>query len=263
MLWIELSSPQVDALDRSTPVVIPLGSCEQHGRHLPLSVDTTQVQAIAGRLDQRLGDQAVFLPALWLGSSHHHLDFPGTVSVRPSLYAELIQDVARSILRAGFTRLFFLNGHGGNELPAQTGLAELIVTDDAADAASLAFASWWSAGADALQPDKHGLTQPGISHACEVETSLMLALRPDLVDTNTIQPTAPKFVSPNWHCEQGGKLRVFHSFQRLTTHGHMGSPEAATTDKGRSMLDALTDELADVITDFASWPTLPAGEGQP
>lgn len=259
MLWHELSSLQIDALDRELPVVMPLGSCEQHGQHLPLGVDTLQVAAIAERLQQRLGNQAVFLPTLWLGSSHHHLDYPGTLSLRPTLYAEVIQDLARSVLHAGFTKLFFLNGHGGNELPGQTGLTQLIATDDGADAASLAFASWWSAGADALSPQNHGLTQQSISHACEIETSLMLAIRADLVDMEAIRPTRPKFESPYWSCEHGGKVRVFHRFHRLTPQGHMGRPELASVEKGRSMLDALTEDLAAFVTDFASWPGLSIG----
>lgn len=243
-------------MDRAVPVIIPLGSCEQHGSHLPVGVDTMQVSVIADRIDERLGDRALVLPPLWLGSSHHHLDFSGTISVRPSVYAEMVQDMARSLLQAGFTRLFFLNGHGGNETPARLGLTELIATDDAADAASIAFASWWQVGQNALTPQQHGLTQPTIAHACEVETSLMLVIRPDLVNAGAITPTNAKFVSPWWHCEHGGSVDVFHRFHRLTQHGHMGKPEEATPEKGRSMLDAITDELARFVEDFASWPAM-------
>jgi len=262
MLWHHLSSPQIDALDRSLPVVVPLGSCEQHGRHLPLWVDSMQVQAVVDRVEPRLGDRAVFLPTLWLGSSHHHLDYPGTISVRPSLYAEVVADVTRSILRAGFTRVFFLNGHGGNELPGHAGLTELIATDDVADAASLAFASWWKVATEALDPARHGLEQPAIAHACEIETSLMLAIHPNLVDTHEIEPSDPRFAAHAWHCERGGRVSVFHRFHRLTTHGHMGKPEAATAAKGESMLAAVSDAVVEFIHDFASWPTLGASRAR-
>ena len=93
-------------------------------------------------------------------------------------------------MHAGFKRLFFLNGHGGNEIPVGQALAALVAESDQADDAYLAVASWWAVGRDALEPKKLNLTTPGISHACEVETSMMLAIRPDLVDqAKAIEPS--------------------------------------------------------------------------
>ena len=258
MKWNELTFDEIGALDRDLPVVVPLGSCEQHGHHLPLAVDTVQVSELARRLEASLGDRALFVDALWLGCSHHHLDYPGTISVGPMLYAQVIADVARSILRAGFRRIFFMNGHGGNELPGRTGLTDLVVSDERADAATIAFASWWSVGRDALSPTAHGLTQPEITHACEIETSLMLAIRPDLVDLPKVRASSPRFSAEAWHSERGGKVEVFHRFQRLTTHGHMGRPELATAEKGVSMLEALVAEIGGFLLDFAGWPHLEA-----
>ncbi|MBA3708666.1 MAG: creatininase family protein, partial [Planctomycetes bacterium] len=179
MRWHESTWTRIGRMDRGTPVVIPLGSIEQHGPHLPLAVDTIQVEAIADRLEHRLGDRALFLPTQWLGSSHHHMDFTGTISLRPSLYGQLVQELARCVLAHGFTRVLFLNGHGGNEAPATAALSELVATDDRADRACIAFSSWWKAGRDALAPERHGMTTPSISHACEYETSLLMALRPE------------------------------------------------------------------------------------
>src|SRR5215213_6629787 len=110
MQWSELDWPTIQDLNKGVPVVVPLGSIEQHGLHLPLCTDTCQVSNIAERAEQRLAESALFLPTLWLGSSHHHLDFPGTLSIRPSLYSRMIQELTTSILSAGFRRLFFLNG---------------------------------------------------------------------------------------------------------------------------------------------------------
>src|SRR5438067_4410151 len=126
MLWNEQSWPVIDALNRDTPVVIPLGSCEQHGHHLPVFVDTIQVQAVADGVEQAMGDRVLMLPAIWVGSSHHHLDYPGTISLPPELYTSVIKQIVRSVLRAGFKRLFFLNGHGGNEVPVSQALAALV-----------------------------------------------------------------------------------------------------------------------------------------
>ncbi|MCA9427968.1 MAG: creatininase family protein, partial [Candidatus Omnitrophica bacterium] len=123
MLWHEQRWTQLEKMDKDTPVLIPLGSCEQHGHHLPVYVDTIQVTAIAERAEKALGKKVLLLPTLWLGSSHHHLDFPGTVSVLPSLYSQMIKSVANCILDAGFKRLLFLNGHGGNKVPAAQALS--------------------------------------------------------------------------------------------------------------------------------------------
>ena len=90
MLWQEQSWPAMREMNKQLPVVVPLGSVEQHGHHLPLFVDSIQVSAIAERVEERssLKNEILLLPTFWLGSSHHHMDFPGTVSVLPSLRAE-------------------------------------------------------------------------------------------------------------------------------------------------------------------------------
>lgn len=261
MLWNELSWPQISQLDRELPVVLPLGSLEQHGLHLPLFVDTIQVQAIAQGVEARLPKEMVLLPTLWLGCSEHHRDFPGTISVPASIYAQVIQNIARSILRHGFRRLFFLNGHGGNELPASHGLTELIGTDDQAEAAQIGFASWWQLGSEAIQPPRHGMTSGHISHACEYETSLMLAIRPDLVAMPQARDTPPALKNYWVNSEFGGRVRIFRRFHRFTAIGSMGSPTVATKAKGESLLEALIDQTERFIREFATWPDLPILKG--
>jgi creatinine amidohydrolase len=257
MLWHEKSWPQIDAASKELPVVIPIGACEQHGRHLPVFVDSIQVSTIAERVDQRMGEKILSLPTLWLGSSHHHLDFPGTVSIRPSLYSEIIKELARSVIAAGFKRIFFLNGHGGNEIPATAGLVDLIATDDRADSCYLTFSSWWTIGKAALDPKRHGLKTPGISHACEYETSFLLFLRPDLVQLKEAKPHVPVLSSEWHHSEHGRRVSMFRRFHRLTGPGSMGDPTVATAAKGESMLNAVVDDVVRFLTEFATWPELP------
>lgn len=257
MLWHELTSPEIGKLDRDMPVLIPLGSCEQHGNHLPVFTDSLQLGEITNRLETRMADRIISLPLLWLGTSHHHLDFPGTISLPPSAYAEVIQHVTLSILHHGFRRLFFLNGHGGNLVPASHALTDLIAKDDRADAATIALSSWWQVAAEAMSPEKHGMKTPRLTHACEFETSLVLAIREDLVkiaeiDPNHVEITRPSMANPRWR----GKVEGFHRFHRWTSTGHMGNPSAATAEKGRSLLDSITDVLVEFLDDFAKWPTL-------
>jgi creatinine amidohydrolase len=257
MLWHEQTWPTIGSASKETPVVVPLGACEQHGRHLPLLVDTIQVSAVAERVEQQLRERILLTPTLWLGSSHHHLDFPGTISIRPSLYSQMIQEIARSIILAGFTRIFFLNGHGGNEIPASAGLAELVATDDRAEACYLTFASWWQVGREALDPKRHGMTTPAISHACEFETSLLLLLRPDLVNRSEAARCTPALDSRWHHSEYGGGVSMYRRFHRLSASGAMGDASSASAEKGRSMLDAVVAATAAFLTEFATWPQLP------
>jgi len=256
MLWHEQSWPQIRKLDKQTPVIVPLGSLEQHGHHLPLFVDTIEVTAVAQAVEQRMRDRVLLLPTLWLGHSEHHRDFPGTVSVPASLYSQMIQGVARSVLRAGFTKILFLNGHGGNETPAAQALTELSCADDVADGTHLGFTSWWQVGAAAVAPERHGMATPSISHACEYETSMILALRPDLVRIDQAVEAPPR--APWNNSDLGKRVRFFRRFHRLTAAGSLGKPTAATAEKGRSLIDAVVMDVVAFVEEFITWKDLPA-----
>jgi creatinine amidohydrolase len=122
----------------------------------------------------------------------------------------------------------------------------------------LAFASWWDVAKDALAPDRHGMQSPALTHACEYESSLVMALRGDLVHLDRAQE-APAVLDNQWtHSERGGKVRVFHRFSRFTAAGNMGQPRAATAEKGKSIFAAVVAEVCAMLTDFATWPELPA-----
>jgi creatinine amidohydrolase len=257
MLWHEQNWPTIRSLDKQMPVVVPLGSVEQHGKHMPLFVDTIQVAAVAEGVEKRLKDKILMLPTQWLGSSEHHLDFPGTISLAPNIYMQMIQSITKCILRAGFKRIFFLNGHGGNIVPASAALGELAGRDDEADAAMIALSSWWHVGKDALAPQKNGMTTPQLTHACEYETSMILYLRPDLVKMDQIRESEA-VINNRWsHVEMGGKVATFQRWPRVTPSGSMGHPTAATAEKGKGMFEGVVEEVVAFLNDFARWPLLP------
>jgi creatinine amidohydrolase len=253
MHWHKLSWPELDTLSPEIPVVIPLGSCEQHGHHLPVSVDTLQVEAIANEVETLLGEKMLLTQTLWLGSSHHHMDFPGTISLLPSVYSQVIRGIAESVLNAGFRRIFFLNGHGGNRVPAAQALTELIACNDHAESSLISLASWWEIGRDAVA--QAGFTQPAVAHACEIETSLMLSLHADLVQGERITQSKPAWVNKWFDSDNdaGKKVTLFHRFHRITAAGSLGLPAVATADKGRELLTALVREISEFVKDFATW----------
>lgn len=259
MIWYERSWPEIAAADQNTPVIIPLGACEQHSHHLPVFVDTLQVEAIARQVESQLKDQVLLAPTLWLGSSHHHKDFAGTLSLTPLLYAQVIQQVALSIMNAGFKKILFLNGHGGNRIPAANALADLVATNDHADETYLILTNWWEISAPQISAQKLNMIQPVISHACEYETSLMLAIRPDLVYPDRIKEQINVLANDWWTPDDDSKARVavFRRLHRLTAAGSTGQPSAATEQKGKDILSAVTTEITRFLHDFATWPPMP------
>ena len=165
--------------------------------------------------------------------------------------------MAQCVLAQGFRRLFFLNGHGGNEIPAAQALTALSDESDAASVAHLALGSYWTVASDALNPSSLSMKQQQLSHACEYETSLMLFLRGDTVTMERAKDRKPAIESKWWHSEMGGKVRVFKRFAYLTENGGMGLPEQASPEKGSAILDAIMAEVVAFLRDFHSWPELP------
>lgn len=257
MLWHEKKWPEILKLDRNIPVMIPLGSCEQHGPHMPLITDTIQVGAIAEAVEKAIPSKVLALPPLWLGCSHHHLDFTGTVSVKPTLYSEMIKDIARCFLKAGFRKIFFLNGHGGNDAPATHALTELTVEDDCADDAYLMFASWWFLAREQLKDPALGMDTPVLTHACEYETSFVLFLRPDLVDMKSVGEPQSMLIRPWMKKEWNGFVKGFRRFHRMTATGALGDATTANADKGQRIKDAVVKQVIEFLEDFATWPEMP------
>ena len=124
MLLAELNWPQIKAIVNDLPVVIPIAAVEQHGRHLPVFTDSMLLGEVARRAALVLEDRVIWTPLLWLGNSHHHLDFAGTLSAAPRTYLDLLGDLIDNLIGHGFRRVILLNGHGGNIVPAQQAVFE-------------------------------------------------------------------------------------------------------------------------------------------
>ena len=114
----EMSWPAVAGTSKDVPVVVPIAAVEQHGRHLPVFTDSMLLGEVVRRAAEALGDRAIWTPLLWLGNSHHHIDFAGTLSAAPRTYLDLLGDLIDNLVVHGFRRIVLLNGHGGNIVPA-------------------------------------------------------------------------------------------------------------------------------------------------
>ena len=186
MLLQEMTWPEIGNLSRDIPVLVPVAALEQHGRHMPVFTDSLLVGEVVRRVGQAMKDRVLFAPLMWLGNSHHHMDFPGTLSASPRVYLDLLNDLAENLLAHGFRRIVFVNGHGGNITPGKQAIFELRQRHRDRSDLLLLFASYWDhANPNAGRPD---LVQSQMGHACEWETSMMLRLAPHLVKDHRREP---------------------------------------------------------------------------
>ena len=249
----EQRSPQVAELTDRV-VVLPLGSLEQHGRHLPLLTDSLICNEIVAQAQAQLGDKALFLPLIWVGASEHHTRFPGTVTVSHATYIDLLDDIMESLIGSGFRRILLLNAHGGNTLPGQSALYRVQMLHRDQRDLWLVFATWDQLAAPQIR-EIPGLEQDHVTHACELETSMVLRLRPELVDLDAargaIVPFESAFYSPD--SRRSSRITVARPFEHISVTGSYGYPALATPEKGKALFDAAVGEVVDCVREIAEW----------
>jgi creatinine amidohydrolase len=237
--------PAVAALSKDVPVVLPLAALEQHGRHLPVFTDSLLVGEIARRAEGQLKDRALFAPVMWLGNSEHHLDYSGTMSASPRAYIDLVADMIENFLAHGFRRIVLVNGHGGNNVPGQQATFEVRQKHRKRDDLLILFSCYWALGAQPHQADA-SIQQQAMGHACEWETSMILALAPHLVgDYKNVAAVDPK--------------GTFDPAQRAWTTkdrsaaGHIGYPSVATAAKGETLFKLFTADVVNLLARVVDW----------
>jgi creatinine amidohydrolase len=241
MQWGEKTWQDIGGMSDKV-VVIPLGSMEQHGHHLPLLTDTMICTEISRRAEAILKD-VLFLPVLWLGASDHHRAFPGTVSVNNGLYTQVIVDVLESVISAGFKRVIFLNAHGGNEIPGFSGIYEVQRRHRERKDLWIIFASWMEVASQQIA-SLSDLVQKRVIHACELETSMILRLTPKFVKMDEAVGTRTEFPSKFYVSDfsASSKVATLRPFDHHSKTGAFGHPEKGTTEKGEALFDHRTGE---------------------
>jgi creatinine amidohydrolase len=255
MKLLEMRRPEVEARAAGCVALCPTGALEQHGEHLPLGTDTMIVTHLAEQVEARCRDWVVLLPTLWMGSSHHHLGFAGTVSVGAPLFTEMAAQEARCLIRAGFRKIVFLNGHGGNMVPLQQAMHGL--SHEFRDLPDLwiGHSTYWITAQ--LSRETAPLMVTGnVSHADEYETSMILALRHDLVDMSRARADRAEGFESAYFFQQDeapGRVDLARPFETWTGTGAMGQPQLATVEKGQQLLQVATDALVAFLAEFRSW----------
>ena len=219
-------------------VVIPTATLEDHGYHLPIDTDVRLAEAVARGGCERANaagtGHTLLFPTAVHGYTPHHLDFPGTVTLRWNVFVEYLLDIGRSLCRHGFDRILIVNGHGSNQPLVEMAARLLNVEHPRA----VCMASWYLASTEskALLAELRESEPGGMAHACELETSLYLALQPELVQMDRAVREIPAAHAQRPH-GLGGRPALVHAAlerphrvgcdgRRDARHGREGPPLA-------------------------------------
>lgn len=252
MRWEEMTSPEIHGRDRDkTVLLLPLGSVEQHGHHMPVGTDSMIAEALCLSVAESRDDVLV-LPAPWYGFSAHHMRFAGSITLTAETMMSMVSDIIGSVVQHGFRRILLVNGHGGNG-----GVVDLLASTlghrhyGAARVAGVTYFQLAKKEIDSLRSSGPG----GTGHAGEFETSMMLHLREALVHMDRAQTTYPEPGSSYLTTDLTGAsaIKVYHDFGDLSASGTLGDPGHADIQKGRRFFEACVTSVGAFVDDFATW----------
>lgn len=253
MFWRELTSRRHGDIDSSLPVLLPIGSIEQHGPALPVWTDTLIVGELCAELNRRRGDDCLLLPPLSLGYSAHHMDFPGSLSLSHETMIAYIGDITASLVKQGFSTLLIINGHGGNQAVMQLCVEKL---GNLHPRLNIMGTSWWKLCTEALaELQESGFM--GNGHAAEFEFSLIEYLRPDLIDSAAKSPGAlPTIPLPQARGDllRAGPVSLLRTFKEMTVDGTYGLTATSSREKGEAIVQAAVGGLEALLNDIGQLP---------
>lgn len=235
MILGEMTWKEVDALSRDTIVVIPTGSLEQHGPHLPVLTDSLIATAVTTEVEKRASEKVLLTPTIWLGASGHHVAFAGTVTATMSGYQEAIHSVILSLARHRFHRFLIINGHGGNNEP--NGVALRILKEQNPNL-TLGHRGYYQFAESEIAKTLEGSIKT-IQHACEAEVSLMLHLHPDKVRKDLIRDDGLRPIRP--------VQSLVKAWDEISEEGSFGFATLGTAEKGKRIFDACVEGIVTEI----------------
>lgn len=246
----EFAWPEIrEAAAQNRVVVLPVGTVEQHGPHLPLVTDVLTATEISRLAVKKIPEQAVLMPSVYYSFNEHHMDFPGTIAVEGETIIRYITDIGLSLARHGFRKVLLVNGHGSNVPFLDIAARQITIRSDAV----CAMASWWNLIPSSLVSELRESEYPGgMAHGCELETSVLLYLRPDLVEMEKaerdINFSPSKFFF--WDLQKPSPIAFQEWFSRYSKTGTVGDPTKATREKGEKFVTAVVDQMVALISEF-------------
>jgi creatinine amidohydrolase/Fe(II)-dependent formamide hydrolase-like protein len=223
--------------------ILPVGSIEQHGPHLPLDADAFDAQHLAHEVAKACKEpKPIVLPLISYGVSYHHEDFSGTISVNPETLSQLVYDIGMSLARQGIAKLVIVNGHGGNS-PALHFAAQMINRD-------AQIFTCVDTG-ETSDPDIYAMAEtPNDVHAGEIETSTTLAVRPETVRLHAAKKFVPHFSSRYLDFTSKRSVGWYAHTSKISSSGVMGDPTKASAEKGKKMWNIMIENLVEFIEDL-------------
>jgi creatinine amidohydrolase len=251
-LLSKMSWPEVkEALAQTDIVLLPVGSIEQHATHLPVDNDIFTSFEISKRVAAKLAGEFRLLvaPPLPYGLSPHHMGFPGTITLRIETFIQAVKDVCTSLASHGFKKIVIVNGHGGN-----TSALHVASQNAASETGAKIFVvEWWDLVPDVIAK----LFKPPFYHACETETSMVLALD-QRVDAGKAEASVPavhsRFLKHDFMASGPKVFEPLLDMKTLTKTGAVGDPTLATREKGLELLNAVLERFADFIRELRTNP---------
>ena len=257
LTWPEIN----EAVAQEKVVVLPIGSVEQHGHHLPLDVDVKLASSVCNAAGVRAPETMLVLPAVGYGFTHHVMNFPGTVNVSPVTFVNMLIDIGSSVAYHGFRRIVMVNGHGSNHpLVEQAGRQISLKTG-----ALCLNISWWQLIAEYWNEEVRESGPGGCAHACELETSMYMHVDPDGVRRDRITGAPPDYLDLEGGTEWqkvdltlgSGPATIVEWTSCTSETGAFGAPELATDEKGRLVFERSAERLAEMVAWFRTRPDLP------
>lgn len=248
--------PEIKEVVKRQPVcVIPIGSVEDHGRHMPLDVDNFMIGSICDAMAKRIPDEVLLLPAIPYGFEDHHMSFPGTITVKPEHLEAFVLDITLSLAHHGFERILLADGHGSNMPILDLAARKTVIQSNSLCACFI----WPSLIIELLKKTRESEFPGGMAHAGELETSVYLHLNADAVQmgkaVKEIGFEKSKFY---WHDLVGGpKVRMMDWWTRFSKSGVVGDATIATADKGKLWFEATVDAFIEFIREFRTFEVKP------
>jgi creatinine amidohydrolase len=242
LTWAEMN----EAIEMQKAVILPTGSTEQHGRHLPLDVDVFLCESVCLEVGQRIPDKVLVLPPVAYGLNLHHIDFPGTIHIEPEVFIAFCLNITKSVAYHGFEKILIVNGHGSN-----APLINLIARKTVLETNSLCAAlGYFSLAKDAFARVRETEV---MAHADEFETSLYLYLASERVQMDKAgkgDDVMGKYLSSD-----STKAVNFNDYWgRWTDLGVHGDATVATSEKGKVIFEAAVNGMIELVDEWRNWP---------
>jgi creatinine amidohydrolase len=264
MKWPEINQ----GVTENRVVIIPAGTLEDHGLHMPVDTDVVIAEEICKRITSEMSEETILFPPIIHGYSPHHIDGPGVITIRWDTYIDSVTQILSSLGYHGFRKILIVNGHGSNQpvLDIATRQANVQNPD-----MQCAFTSWWQL-AEVQKTVRAFRESKWTGHACELETSAYLAIDPTNVELRLAREDFNPYLTKHFWSDltmqkpedevYANQISLKEYWSTLCESGTMGDPTSSTAEKGELILQSAVLELHEVVTELRARPIRPRKKHQ-